>query len=176
MQKVSKQSLAMIALSILLAISIALTFTFAVAQSTKTAKGTITFSGDKYVSLTSSGTDAVIGSEGNATITFAQTDFILTQQADGTVKAESKSSALDKIKQVKINFSNATGTKAAIAVTDTTGGTGNIIKLTIVTPTTTEVAAGASVTNLTLGDYISKLEVLNVTATEFTFTVKIALD
>ena len=45
MQKVSKQSLAMIALSILLAISIALTFTFAVAQSTKTATGTITFSG-----------------------------------------------------------------------------------------------------------------------------------
>ena len=45
MQKVSKQSLAMIALSILLAISIALTFTFAAAQSSKTATGTITFSG-----------------------------------------------------------------------------------------------------------------------------------
>ena len=45
MQKVSKQSLAMIALSILLAISIALTFTFAAAQDTKTATGTITFSG-----------------------------------------------------------------------------------------------------------------------------------
>ena len=44
MQKVSKQSLAMIALSILLAISIALTFTFAALQDSKTATGTITFS------------------------------------------------------------------------------------------------------------------------------------
>jgi len=45
MQKVSKQSLAMLALSILLAISIALTFTFAALTNTKTAEGTITFSG-----------------------------------------------------------------------------------------------------------------------------------
>ena len=45
MQKVSKQSLAMIALSILLAISIALTFTFAALSDKKTATGTITFSG-----------------------------------------------------------------------------------------------------------------------------------
>lgn len=45
MQKVSKQSLAMIALSILLAISIALTFTFAALNPTRTAKGTIIFSG-----------------------------------------------------------------------------------------------------------------------------------
>ena len=43
MQKVSKQSLAMLALSILLAISIALTFTFAALSATKTATGTITF-------------------------------------------------------------------------------------------------------------------------------------
>jgi len=46
MQKVSKQSLAMIALSILLAISIALTFTFAVLSDTRTATGTIEFSGN----------------------------------------------------------------------------------------------------------------------------------
>ena len=46
MQKVSKQSLAMLALSILLAISIALTFTFAAASTTKTATGTITFNGE----------------------------------------------------------------------------------------------------------------------------------
>ena len=43
MQKVSKQSLAMLALSILLAISIALTFTFAAAGDSKSATGTITF-------------------------------------------------------------------------------------------------------------------------------------
>ena len=45
MQKVSKQSLAMLALSILLAISIALTFTFAAFSSSRTAEGTITFDG-----------------------------------------------------------------------------------------------------------------------------------
>ena len=52
MQKVSKQSLAMIALSILLAISIALTFTFAALAKTKTATGTIQFSGDKGIVYT----------------------------------------------------------------------------------------------------------------------------
>ena len=51
MQKVSKQSLAMIALSILLAISIALTFTFAAAQASKTATGTITFSGNVAITM-----------------------------------------------------------------------------------------------------------------------------
>ncbi len=55
MQKVSKQSLAMIALSILLAISIALTFTFAALQDRKTATGTITFSGDASVTWSGTG-------------------------------------------------------------------------------------------------------------------------
>ena len=55
MQKVSKQSLAMLALSILLAISIALTFTFAALSSTKTATGTITFTGE--MGLVFAGTD-----------------------------------------------------------------------------------------------------------------------
>ena len=53
MQKVSKQSLAMLALSILLAISIALTFTFAALSDSKTATGTVTFS--KGFTLTSTG-------------------------------------------------------------------------------------------------------------------------
>lgn len=52
MQKVSKQSLAMLALSILLAISIALTFTFAaLADDQKTAQGTITFDGTVAIEL-----------------------------------------------------------------------------------------------------------------------------
>ena len=53
MQKVSKQSLAMIALSILLAISIALTFTFAAltAEQNK-ATGTITFTGNLAIKMT----------------------------------------------------------------------------------------------------------------------------
>jgi len=52
MQKVSKQSLAMLALSILLAISIALTFTFAGLSDQKTAQGTITFSGNVALEVT----------------------------------------------------------------------------------------------------------------------------
>ena len=51
MQKVSKQSLAMLALSILLAISIALTFTFAGLTNSKTAQGTITFDGNVAIVL-----------------------------------------------------------------------------------------------------------------------------
>lgn len=51
MQKVSKQSLAMLALSILLAISIALTFTFAALSDSKTAQGTITFDGNVAIEL-----------------------------------------------------------------------------------------------------------------------------
>ena len=52
MQKVSKQSLAMIALSILLAISIALTMTFAALSQTKHATGTITFTGNYSITMT----------------------------------------------------------------------------------------------------------------------------
>ena len=85
MQKVSKQSLAMLALSILLAISIALTLTFAALNTSKTATGTITFSGEVgliYSGLTS-GTDAndvtftiTYSSEGNPTLaTEAATDL-----------------------------------------------------------------------------------------------------
>ena len=51
MQKVSKQSLAMLALSILLAISIALTFTFAGLTAQKTASGEITFQGNVAITL-----------------------------------------------------------------------------------------------------------------------------
>ena len=78
MQKVSKQSLAMIALSILLAISIALTFTFAaIAGKTDKATGTITFSGDVAIQMA--------GFEGT---TGAYT-FTLTENADGVALADS---------------------------------------------------------------------------------------
>ena len=85
MQKVSKQSLAMLALSILLAISIALTFTFAaLAAQEKTATGTITFEGG--LSIAFSGFDqttetAGITFGGNAdaiTVEFKQGAFELS--------------------------------------------------------------------------------------------------
>ena len=74
MQKVSKQSLAMIALSILLAISIALTFTLATLSDTKTAKGTITFNGTVALEL---GAGFTSGSRGYS--------FTLTAAANGAI-------------------------------------------------------------------------------------------
>ena len=57
MQKVSKQSLAMLALSILLAISIALTFTFAALADKKTATGTISFTGNVALLVGATGSE-----------------------------------------------------------------------------------------------------------------------
>ena len=79
MQKVSKQSLAMIALSILLAISIALTFTFAALSASKTATGTITFSGNVTVTYNGDATAS------NGAIVFAP-DYV-----DNTVSTDNKS-------------------------------------------------------------------------------------
>ena len=61
MQKVSKQSLAMLALSILLAISIALTLTFAALSDSKTATGTITFTGNVALMMQNGGSDFSTG-------------------------------------------------------------------------------------------------------------------
>ena len=103
MQKVSKQSLAMLALSILLAISIALTFTFA-AAAPKTATGTITFSGDTFIAW-SGGTV----NDGNTTITLQQSNFTLTQQSDGTVDATLKDIST-ALAGVKVTCTNSTYT------------------------------------------------------------------
>ena len=94
MQKVSKQSLAMLALSILLAISIALTFTFAALNSTKTATGTITFSGNVSVSYTAAGTESTDGSVSTITlgeITYNGASSSVANAADNeyfTIKAD----------------------------------------------------------------------------------------
>ena len=84
MQKVSKQSLAMLALSILLAISIALTFTFAALNSTKTATGTITFTGE--MGLIYAGTD-VVDKDLTFTIQFGSTGQPTVKLTDQTATA-----------------------------------------------------------------------------------------
>ena len=94
MQKVSKQSLAMIALSILLAISIALTFTFAALSATGTATGNITFGGDATVKWTQRGNelDKYAVSDGSITITLTEADFDFkpdgSASLSGTTKGE----------------------------------------------------------------------------------------
>ena len=81
MQKVSKQSLAMIALSILLAISIALTFTFALLTDSKTATGTIKFSGSG--SLSWSGFKGITAaSSENITFSLDESDYQIS--SDGS--------------------------------------------------------------------------------------------
>ncbi len=76
MQKVSKQSLAMIALSILLAISIALTMTFAALSANRTATGSITFSGNvsiTYNDLAQDGTFNLQPNYGDSNFTIPDT-------------------------------------------------------------------------------------------------------
>ena len=91
MQKVSKQSLAMLALSILLAISIALTFTFAALTDSRKATGTITFS--------SGGTVAWTGNSQSDTIevTASGNDVVFTlTEADFTISEDGKTATLNK--------------------------------------------------------------------------------
>ena len=103
MQKVSKQSLAMIALSILLAISIALTFTFAALSDTKKATGTITFSGGGSVvwNTSSSGVLEANGANGDAKFTLTETNF--TFAADGKTATLKTGVFTD---EDKVTFSN----------------------------------------------------------------------
>ena len=97
MQKqVSKQSLAVLALSILLAISMALTATFAAFSATGSAKGVITFDSVGVTLTYDASQDAAtagvqISYEGNATagnevtVAFARAAFELNDDKDGFV-------------------------------------------------------------------------------------------
>ena len=105
MQKVSKQSLAMIALSILLAISIALTFTFALLTDSKTATGTIQFSGSG--SLSWSGFKGMTEASSN-NITFSLDESDYTISSDG----ESATLTNDWWASAKVTFANGSNKKA----------------------------------------------------------------
>ena len=104
MQKVSKQSLAMIALSILLAISIALTFTFALLTDSKTATGTIQFSGSG--SLSWSGFKGITAAS-SENITFS------LDESDYTVSPEGTSATLTNNwwADAKVTFANGSSKK-----------------------------------------------------------------
>ena len=91
MQKVSKQSLAMLALSILLAISIALTFTFAALTDSRKATGTITFSSGGTVAWTGNSQSDTIG------VTASGNDVVFTlTEADFTISEDGKTATLNK--------------------------------------------------------------------------------
>ena len=168
MQKVSKQSLAMIALSILLAISIALTFTFAALQDSKTAKGTITFSGNATVTL-AGGT--VSGNE--MTFNLSNDDFDFAESA-GKTTATVKSVSLDKY---TIQFSNSSTVELTWTITLEANGTSAVVTMASTGLTgklkATEAGSAATSDVIKLSSVISKIEIANAdTFDTDSFTIK----
>ena len=119
MQKVSKQSLAMIALSILLAISIALTFTFAGLSATKTATGNITFSGDATVKWAQQGNDTTKYEISNDSITINLTEADFDFNADGTASLNETAKGEFAKVTVAINNTAASNLNYKISKTST---------------------------------------------------------
>ena len=166
MQKVSKQSLAMIALSILLAISIALTFTFAALSAEKEATGTISF--DKAYGLTlntnaNSYTFTVRFKSDDQTTAIAQAVGNGKDWNDATIGIAATSSACNI--KVTIEFivegdeANETGVKNALAkyivvpstpISDVdVGGTKNLNKIITFGELSLESVDFATLTNTT---------------------------
>ena len=175
MQKVSKQSLAMIALSILLAISIALTFTFAaVANVSKTATGTLTFSG-KYSIVWAGGDDVNIESDnaGNGmTFTLDESWFTdVTKIGDTKITASlDRTSNETALKALKVTFTNTTAaaTMANVSYVQTSEETGTCTCRLNAGMDKLEIEANSSVTK-TLYDIISALNVTDATGAAITF-------
>ena len=166
MQKVSKQSLAMIALSILLAISIALTFTFAALQVKKTATGTITFSGNYAISMTGTDNDELTDAwtfKGTIVPTGA-----ITLNGTPTVKFTNIAKNASMSYGVKITISGASAGAITGAFTEGNG------KINTSTDAEVSVALSSLIQNATI-DW-SKV---NQTASEYTaltFNVQFIVD
>ena len=153
MQKVSKQSLAMLALSILLAISIALTFTFAGLSDKKTATGTISFQGNVALIVDSTTNIADSVSNNNYTIvctSVTDTDTLNAALATASFKLAANSQAAYLGVQVVITSETAgniaalkmaTGGEADWTFADKTGGTYTMVS-------TNKIAAKDSTTAL----------------------------
>ena len=126
MQKVSKQSLAMLALSILLAISIALTFTFAGLADSKTATGTIQFSGEASIAWASTnsgeGMDTkYVVADGAITIKLTNADFDFIGNT-AKLKQDVINNEFSKVNVTITNGSTATLVYTIKMTTTLTGG------------------------------------------------------
>ena len=120
MQKVSKQSLAMLALSILLAISIALTFTFAALADKKTATGTISFTGNVALLVGATGSEAGSNYEFNIT-NATDEDSVNTELAKVSFKlSETSQAAYVRVTAAIKNNGNTDG--AVVITTKTASG------------------------------------------------------
>ena len=175
MQKVSKQSLAMLALSILLAISIALTFTFAAVGTSKTATGTITFGGDTFIAWSGGTVD-----DGNTTITLTQDKFTLTQTDDGTVDATLNdiAGALTGVKVTCTNSTNAAVTFKVTVVAAETDGTVTLkavdTKMTVSENEGTIAVGANSNVSVNLSDMLQSVVLEEITSdSPMTFQIKV---
>ncbi len=150
MQKVSKQSLAMIALSILLAISIALTFTFAALSESSTASGTITFSGNVTVKYGGNKTD-------EGTIVFTANYAASGGIAANSVTTDNKSFVIDgsaAYAKITFTYTGQEGVKVEVKNPFTSSDTWAEIA---------ENASYASETKVTKGTGIAVGDVLKIT-------------
>ena len=159
MQKVSKQSLAMLALSILLAISIALTFTFAVLQDEKTATGTITFSGEASVAWTGGTADT---EEGSIKFSLTNADFTFSVEEGQTVAT--LTNAATSFEDISVTFTNTSAT--ALTWTIDTPKTDAQVEYKSGTSLTGSFAAGTgdesgNTVTKNLADILTGIKVLN---------------
>ncbi len=176
MQKVSKQSLAMIALSILLAISIALTMTFAALSESKDAQGKITFTGS--VSVAWSGTVGGIitsASDGAVSFTLDQATYFDITNDGADVKAALKENKLADLSAISVTFTNMGDKAANYSFSNSGAGVNVTYNSTYADGTEVELAAGKA-TTLTLNQIISDIEVPTVAATSYTFTITASIE
>ena len=177
MQKVSKQSLAMLALSILLAISIALTFTFAaVTSQSKTATGTITFDGQYSVAWNAEVEGIVTEvTGGNVKFTLDQATYFDLDTSGANVKATLKADKLADLAAISVLFSNASGTTATYSFTNTGDGVNLTYQTTYASATKTDLVAGKTA-KLTLNQIISSIEVPSVAAESYEFVITATIE
>ena len=167
MQKVSKQSLAMIAHSILLAISIALTFTFAALTTKKTATGTITFTGKYSITMTgvkNASLDDAWEFEGTI-----DTEGKITLKDDPTVKFTNISAGA----KMKYGVRITTGGDSAGAISEAFGSNNGAIGES--TDATVSVALSSLLTDSASVDW-SKVAQTSEGYTALTFNVKFVVD
>ena len=181
MQKqVSKQSLAMVALSILLAISIALTFTFAAFSTSKTVTSTVTFTAPSLsitLELPTEHTHAVLDTEsGNITVTLEQTDFTIDGNGIMTIKEAVETEIAAISFSIVSTVANAYAYSISYSEVGLVGSETTPLPLITSTPvSSTSVEDGDATTAVTgnLGDIIEFNSILSKTMTSETdyFTI-----
>ena len=130
MQKTSKQGLAILALSILLAISFALTITFASFRVIESATGTVTFTGDVSVAWTDNGSGLTFVGTGDAGCSFTLNETHFQYDAEMST-ATLNQTARDALAKIQVTFTNNSALTMAwtVALDDETASQGLVVEL-----------------------------------------------